>query len=474
MNIILADTHGPVMGKDQISPNLSLLYLAAYAKQHLPEINFTYISQVHLPEYHFEKIETLKPAIYACSFTSYSARKTHELINGIKRRYPHLLIVSGGPHVTNSPYDTLSRSKTDICVIGEGEITFLEIIKHLDHLNEWLPGIDGIAYRDGDTFRRSKDRALINNIDEIPFPDRGLVNDADFRGLPYSQARPNTEMIATRGCPLRCTFCANPVFRVTGGALFRNRSPKNIASEVEALYQRGYREIYIHSDELNMSLNWSIEVCKELAALNHPDLFFQCNVRALPMNEELAMWMKKANFWLVRMGIESTNDRVLKGIKKQMSLQQTERSITLLSQAGIKVFAFLMLFSYWEEDGKLMHETAGEVNNTIKTIYGFWRRGILHYASWAFCCPVQGAELYDIAIKYGMVDDNFYPSDVWDSFTHLKGVSRRQFNSLYARARRQQAIMALTGGNFEWRNYKGIMHKTYTMFFGQNKKTSDA
>jgi len=48
--------------------------------------------------------------------------------------------------------------------------------------------------------------------------------------------------------------------------------------EVEDLYRRGYREIYIHSDELNGKLDWSIDVCKAIAALGHKDLYFQCNL----------------------------------------------------------------------------------------------------------------------------------------------------------------------------------------------------
>ena len=98
------------------------------------------------------------------------------------------------------------------------------------------------------------------------------------------------------------------------GPLFRARSPRNIAQEAEDLYRRGYREIYLHSDELNVRLDWSIEVCKELAALNHPDLYFQCNMRVEPMSDEFAVWLKRANFWLVRLGVETASDRVLTGI----------------------------------------------------------------------------------------------------------------------------------------------------------------
>jgi radical SAM superfamily enzyme YgiQ (UPF0313 family) len=185
------------------------------------------------------------------------------------------------------------------------------------------------------------------------------------------------------------------------------------------------------------------------------------------MSEEFAHWLKEANFWLVRIGVESSSDRVLTGVKKKMSFEHTQNACRMLRSKGIKIFAFTMLFNYWEDDGILQHETAAEVRQTIKDMYSLWRKRYLNYTSWAFACPVQGSEFYDIAIKNKMIDENYYPDDKWNTFDYLTGVSKKEFNNLYASARRQQAIMALTSGNFEWRNYKAIATKAYTMVFGR-------
>jgi hypothetical protein len=126
-----------------------------------------------------------------------------------------------------------------------------------------------------------------------------------------------------------------------------------------------------------------------------------------------------------------------------------------------------MLFNYWEENGELQHETLEEVRKTIKDIYSLWRRGYINYTSWAFACPVHGSELYEIALRHGLIDENYYPGDTWNSHDYLKGVTKKEFNRIYATARRQQAIMALMSGNFEWRNYKGIARKALTMFRGK-------
>lgn len=467
MKIILADSHGPVMGKDQTSANLSLLYLGSYLRKYYEQpVELTYIPQAKSDQFHLDTVRDFEADIYAVSFTSYSALVTYELIRKIRQQHPNVLVVCGGPHATNASREILERSGAHICVIGEGELTFLDIVQNKHRLAEALPGIKGLSYMYNGQYVQTPTRELIDDIDTVPFPARDLVNDADFCGLTYSKARPNTEMVVTRGCPLRCVFCANPVFRLKNGPLYRARSPRSIAEEAEQLYQMGYREIYIHSDELNVKLDWSIEVCKALHALGHKDLYFQCNLRVVPMSEEFAYWLKQANFWLVRIGIESTSERVLSGIKKKMSFENTKKACQLLSKQGIKVFGFTMLFNYWEEKGELQHERPEEVRQTIRNMYSLWRKGHLNYTSWAFAAPVQGAEFYDIALKHKLITKDYFPSDTWDSFNHLKDVTRRQFNSLYASARRQQAIMALSSGNFEWRNYKGILRKAYTMFFG--------
>jgi len=250
------------------------------------------------------------------------------------------------------------------------------------------------------------------------------------------------------------------------GPTFRSRSPQNIAAEAEELYAMGYREVFLHSDELNVDLNWSIDVCKALAALKHPDLYFQTNLRVIPLSKEFVYWLKQANFWFVRIGMESASDRVLAGIKKKMSFEKTERACDLLATQGIKVFGYFMLFNWWEEDGCLQHETADEVRDTISLGYRLWRQRKLHYCSWTVTTPVPGSEFYDLALKHGLIDENFFPDDTWPAYKYLSDVSKNEFNSLYATARRQQGIMALTSGHFEWRNWRGIARRAATMFRG--------
>lgn len=467
MNVVLADTHGPLLGRAQTSANLSLLYVASYLQQQIPGVRVTYLPQKRKAAEHFEIVERLRPEVYGVSFTSFGAPTTYALVRALKKRFPWLRVVLGGHHTTPHPREALEKSGAEIAVIGEGEVTFAEVVRRIDDFPRGFADIDGIAFFDNGRYVQTGPRQLVSDIDSLPFPSRELVDNRDYTGLAYSRARPNTEMCVVRGCPSRCVFCANPIFRVSGGPSYRARSPKSVVQEVQELYELGYREIYMHSDELNVRLDWSIEVCRALAALGKPDLFFQTNMRVKPLTEELARGLREANFWLVRFGIESANDRVLRGIKKGSSLEAIERACTLVSQAGVKVFGFFMMFQIWEEDGKLQFETAEEVQNTIDFARRLFTEGKLHYSTWGFTMPVQGAELYDIALRHGIVTPDYYPSDTWNVFEHLPHVSKREFNQLYRRARRLQARMALKSGAFELRNWMAIARKARAMLFGK-------
>jgi hypothetical protein len=262
------------------------------------------------------------------------------------------------------------------------------------------------------------------------------------------------------------------VFRLDNGPLFRSRSPENIAEEVDALYQQGYREIFFHSDELNVHLDWSIDVCKALAALGHKDLYFQANMRSVPMNEELALWMKKAGFWLVRIGIESANVRVLRGIRKRTPLRKTEKACQLLSEQGIKVFGYLMMFNFWDHGGHLDFEKPEEIRNSISFVYRLWRRRWIHFCGWSPAIPVPGAEMYDTAVRQGFIDSSFIPDENWLPYEHLPGLTRSEYDSLLRSTRLQQAILAISGGGFEWRNWRGMLLQARELILGSRATTS--
>jgi hypothetical protein len=168
----------------------------------------------------------------------------------------------------------------------------------------------------------------------------------------------------------------------------------------------------------------------------------------------------------VRFGIESGSQRVLKGIKKSMALAHTERACRLVAAEGIRVFGYFMMFQFWEDKGVLQWETVGEVEDSIRLVKRLWRAGVLHYSSWMFAIPVQGAEYYDIAVRHRMVTAPFQPDDTWDPTPFVPRVTAEEFSRLFRRARFLQGMMALRAGSFELRNWRGLLSKGLTALRG--------
>ena len=387
-------------------PNIGLLCLAQYLKKKISNIEIRYVSASQSISDHMSIIGRFKPHLYGISISSPFAYSSYFHINNIKRIFQSILIICGGPHPTAAPEHVLFNSKADICCIGEGENVLLEIIQAFQ---KELPitKIPGTAVKDqnGKIVNIARNEN-IHKIDIIDPPAWDLVADLKaFQGCRKARGKYSTAIVASRGCPFKCVFCSNPVWRKVIDEC-RFRSPEDLINEVLLLYSRGIREIYIRSDEMNLNSTWAISVFDALAKLNLPDMHFQCNLRADNVTEELAFAMKQARCWLCHIGVESSSDRVLKGIKKGVTIGDIQCATKILKKYKIKVYAFVMLYQIWEKDGKIKHETTLEVLKTLFFIISMRIHGLISFFSWGFATPYPGSELFDICNKYKLIKNS--------------------------------------------------------------------
>ena len=171
-------------------------------------------------------------------------------------------------------------------------------------------------------------RPLLKDLDFFPAWD--LIDFEDY-DVAVSKKKRMAYLLPIRGCPNYCTYCSNPVWKLEKPWI-RQRTPKNIAEEINYLYGRGIREIYIRSDTFNVDIKWCLEVLSEIEKLKLKGMTFQCNLRADKLNDELAQKLHDVHVWLVHIGLESANDRVLKGIGKNASQADNVRTLELLKK----------------------------------------------------------------------------------------------------------------------------------------------
>ncbi len=379
------------------SPNLGILYIIGYAKPRLPNVEFTYLEPFLSMEEHLEKVKKIKPDLYAISFTTPRRELSFETIAKVKNLGLNMFMVAGGPHPTIDPQDVLKNTPIDVCIVGEGEETTAELLKKVQD-NQPTTDVVGTVNRQ----KNNGIRPLLKDIDFFPAWD---IVDFKNYDIAVSKKKRMAYLLPIRGCPNYCTYCSNPVWKLEKPWI-RQRSPKNIAEEIRYLFSRGIREIYLRSDTFNVDIKWCFEVCSEIEKLHLKGMTFQCNLRADKLNDKLVQRLHDIHVWLVHIGLESANDRVLKGIGKNVTQADNIRTLELLKKHHIKVYGFLMLYNAWETKGKLEYETPQEVNNTLEFARTCLRDDLIEYISWSITNPIIGSKLYDIAKKFDVASYN--------------------------------------------------------------------
>jgi len=416
MKVLLADPPAKGTRLDDSYPKLGLLYLAGYLRQALGDdtVEIRYLGAKHDLQSHLQAARDFNPHIYGISYTSKGAPVAHEAIRAVKHACPDTWVIAGGCHPSALPLHVLEECPADVVAVSEGELTFAELVKAIaERSKPELERVQGIYFRHNKEILHTGLRPFIPNLDDIPFPAWDLVDFREYSGMHLKKQPIETSLLVSRGCPFHCTFCSQPVWKCQKPWL-RSRSPENICQEIDLLYERGVRELYLCSDELNFNERWALDLCRAIAARGYPDLYFQCNMRADKVSEQMVEALGGIRCWLVHLGVESANNRVLRGIGKHVTVEQIENAVRLFGRAGIKVFAFMMLYQAWEEDGKLCFETTDEVENSLQWAKRMFRQGLIHYMSWQFCTPLPGSRLYDIAERHHLYRGD--PETVWQSF----------------------------------------------------------
>lgn len=453
---------------ERVAPPLGILYLASHLRREMPQIEISVFDGVR---YGYRKtIEAIKrfnADIIGLSYYTPLAVSALRLADWIKKERPQVIVVLGGCHATALPEEGLLRSAADLVVYGEGEITMTQIVKEINQRGafakvDWS-NIDGICFREQGQPKRNPPRKFIANLDEIPFPARDLVNMQDYQGF-YLHRHPfGTNMIMSRGCPYHCTFCSNLVWNVSTPRV-RLRSAKNIADEIEQMYREfGIREVFDNADEFNNDLRNAMDVCQELKARKLP-IAWKTQLRVHPLPEELVRVMAESGCWYVHLGIESGNPQALKGIKKNITLEQVISACRLLKKYRIKVHGLFMLFNVWEEEGQLRFEDVAMTQNTLDFARRLVDEKFLDYIGWSITTPYPGSELYNIALKYNLVKPQFLTNwDAWLKETSflidLPGISHKEMADMKAKGSLLRAKAILRSGGFGFRDLGFFLKK---------------
>lgn len=250
-----------------------------------------------------------------------------------------------GGHFPSLSYERTLRllPELDSVVRFEGELTLLEMADLISTGRDWKH-IQGVAYRTDQGTAANELRALIHDLDDLPYPERALRRNAVL-------GRHATPMLASRGCARTCSFCSIHMFyRTAPGKVVRTRKPAEVVREMKFLLEQHGISIFLFQDD-DFPLfgpvwhRWAREFIAELHRNELPGrVVWKINCRADAVEPELFSEMRAAGLYMVYMGLESGTEEGLKTLNKQITVEQNIRAVQILKELGaIFEFGFMLL-----------------------------------------------------------------------------------------------------------------------------------
>ena len=295
------------------------------------------------PENIINTIEKFKPDVVGISVSFSMCIKTaKDMTDFIKNSFPDLPIVFGGNAATFTAEELIKHPSVDIIVMGEGEITFRELIDALEQKNYNWENIAGLCYKDKTgEIRINKRRTLVKDLDSIPFPAHSILkNKPEYKRT----------IITGRGCPHGCIYCSTSAFFGN----YRKRSISNIMGEIELLFTSGFdyanNNIMFIDDNFTVDENRVKEFCKEISLLREKlgqKIFWTCNARIEDITENLLITMRDAGCETLLFGVESGSEDTLKFLKRNYTPDDVIRVTRMCKNLGIHtISAFIVGLPY--------------------------------------------------------------------------------------------------------------------------------
>ena len=261
-----------------------------------------------------------------------------ELVRAIKNAYPKSIIVAGGEHATAAPELCLNQSPIDYIVMGEGEQTIVELLDAIKN-NKDIDKVSSIVFKkQGELFKTIR-RRRIQEIKEIPWPAWHLFPLEKYfsNEISYGVYRGRTlPVMATRGCPYECTFCSSPQM---WGRNYEMRPPSDFIDELEFLHKE-YGVVNFDLFDLTAIIHkkWILEMCEEIVKRGLVISFqLPSGTRAEAIDLEVSESLWVAGCRNITYAPESGSEKILKDVKKKVSLDKMLTSIKYSSQSKLNI-----------------------------------------------------------------------------------------------------------------------------------------
>jgi radical SAM superfamily enzyme YgiQ (UPF0313 family) len=322
-----------------------------------------------------------------------------QVIAAVHAAVPHAPIIVGGEHVTADPEHVLRTAPAvTACGLGEGEETLVEFVAAV-RSGRPLDGVAGLVLRAADgTAHRTPPRARVRAIDALPWPAWHRVptlpvyldNHFGFE----EQNRRAMPMMATRGCPYRCTFCSSPSM---WGTKWLARDPADVLAEIKFYLER-YAIEHVEFYDLTAVVDrrWILTFTEQLTAARLPITWrLPSGTRSEALDDEVLQAMVKSGCEAIVYAPESGSPRTLARVKKKVTPERMLRSMRSAVRAGMHVRGHFIM--------GMPGQSPSEVAETFLFIAKMAWAGV-HDVNSYFFYPYPGSETYRQLVAEGKID----------------------------------------------------------------------
>jgi len=348
---------------------LGTLYAAASMRKNGYSVSVFDTMFVHKPEEVIPLLENTSPDFFVIYDDGFNYLTKMCLTNMREAAFKMIQYAKAkGCTVIVSSSDSTDRFEmylnegADFILLGEAELTLLELIKNIEQKQQDFFGIQGLAFKHNNSVVKTTRRTVMRDLDELPFPAWDLIDMEPYRRSWLKNAGYfSMNMGTTRGCPFKCNWCAKPIY----GNRYNSRSPQNVIDELKMLKEKyAFDHIWFCDDIFGLKPGW----VNEFATLTEKEeLRFKFKIQSradLLVQENYIVDLARAGCDNVWMGAESGSQKILDAMDKGTLVSQIYEATSLLKKHHIKP-SFFIQFGYLGETKDDIEKTIAMINQLL-------------------------------------------------------------------------------------------------------------
>ena len=339
MNVIYINPYMPINDELTIRhPPLGIGFLSTALKSAGHSVYFIDLPMI-LPEKRLkvirEYIENLTDVVVGITCVTQSYAIALSIAKYIKVNWPFVPIIMGGPHVTFTAQETLSRHKQiDYVIMYDGEETTVKLVNAIQKGKTDFHTINGLAYKNENgevTIVPCKSPEM--NLDIYGYPDRSIFDIPKYLENDYE-----TVIMTARGCPNRCAFCSTSIM----GRTYRANSVEHVLNEIQSVLDMGFQSVFFGDDTFPADVNRTLELCDAIIS-SSLKFDWTCNMRVMDVKPKLIEKMRKAGMYRTFIGYESFDQDILTQFGKGSNFNMQVDAARTLHEYGVELHSSMIV-----------------------------------------------------------------------------------------------------------------------------------